>query len=338
MVLQYKCPDCGDDMEFDTNSGMLFCKSCGRKDRIENYTDYPTFSEEDGKQYQCKNCGAVLITDRDTTATKCSFCGAAMILGDRLSGELAPQKVIPFKISKQEAQTAFVKWCKNGYLTPKGFMTGERIKSITGIYVPFWLYDFNGKGEIKATGTKIHRYERGNYIYTETKYYDISRKVELNYQKVPADASEKMNDDLMDKLEPYDYNELKDFQTPYLAGYVAEKYNYTEKELLNRVKPRIETYMSDYIQGTIQGYVTVNITQKHFLIEEERVYYTLFPVWMVCYDYQHSEHIFAMNGQTGKIVGKPPLSKGKITTWFISISAISYIILALIIFIIGGIW
>ena len=32
---------------------------------------------------------------------------------------------------------------------------------------------------------------------------------------------------------------------------------------------------------------------------------------MVYYDYDQSEHTFAMNGQTGKVVGKPPLSFGK---------------------------
>ena len=138
MVIQYKCPDCGSDMLFDSKSGMLQCDSCGRKDRIEDMqnssqhstdepildyetfvdeTNYSTFGNEEANQYQCDNCGAILITDKDTTATTCSFCGSAMVLSDRLSGDLAPAKVIPFKISKEEAQAAFKKWCKGGLLT-----------------------------------------------------------------------------------------------------------------------------------------------------------------------------------------------------------------------------
>src|SRR5690606_25329176 len=132
-------------------------------------------------------------------ATHCSFCGSSVVLGDRLTGKLAPAKVIPFAISKEEAQRAFRKWCRNGRLTPSGFMTGDRIKSITGIYVPFWLYDLDNHIEVHATGTKVRTYMRGEYQYTETQYYDIYRKIRLHYVDVPVDAAEKMNDELMDR-------------------------------------------------------------------------------------------------------------------------------------------
>src|SRR5699024_2793127 len=127
--------------------------SCGRKDNIENFSDEfitTTFSEDEAKEYHCKNCGATIITEAETTATTCSFCGAGVVLADRLSGTMAPAKVIPFTISKEEAMKAFRKWCKNGRLTPKGFMTADRIKNITGIYVPFWLYNLNSKVQVEA--------------------------------------------------------------------------------------------------------------------------------------------------------------------------------------------
>ncbi|HCR39488.1 MAG TPA: hypothetical protein DIW41_01165, partial [Lachnospiraceae bacterium] len=128
---------------------------------------------------------AVIITDTQTTATTCSFCGAGVVLGDRLTGSLAPAKVIPFTISKEQAQEAFVKWCRKGLLTPKDFMTADRIKSITGLYVPFWLYDINGRGEAEAICTRVRTYTRGDWIYTETKYYAVYRKVDLNYERIP---------------------------------------------------------------------------------------------------------------------------------------------------------
>src|SRR5690606_26207903 len=117
-----------------------------------------TFSEDEAKEYYCENCGAHVVTDADTTATHCSFCGAGVVLADRLSGDLAPAKVIPFTISKEEAIAAFKKWCKNGRLTPKGFMSADRIKKITGIYVPFWMYDLNSKAKVSALGTKVRTY------------------------------------------------------------------------------------------------------------------------------------------------------------------------------------
>ncbi len=326
-------------MSYDAELGKLHCESCGREDSIE---DFPTeniqsvFSEEDGKEYHCKNCGAVIMTDADTTATTCSFCGAGVVLGDRLSGKMAPLRIIPFKISREQAIKAFKSWAGNGRLTPKGFMTADRIKKVTGIYVPFWLYDLNSRVQANALCTKVRTYTRGDYIYTETRYYDVYRDINLDYIKLPVDASEKMNDELMDRLEPYNYGDLKEFKTPYLAGYIAEKYNYDEEELLPRAKSKIENYIHSYISSTIAGYSTVSYNSKNIDTSKKSAYYTLLPVWMVYYDYDNSEHTFAMNGQTGKVVGTPPISYSRVAAWFAGIAGSIFIILRIIALVMGG--
>ena len=370
-VINYKCPNCGADMAFDSQTGLLRCGSCGRTDNIEkmagktvsspdgdvtyemneddvnaansafekDYEDpsdsdetssHSTFGEDDAIEYHCNNCGAVLITDAQTTATTCSFCGAGVVIGERLSGSLAPAKVIPFTISKDQAQEAFKKWCRKGLLTPRDFMTADRIKNITGIYVPFWLYDLNGRGEAEATCTRVRTYVSGDWIYTETKFYNVYRKVDLNYSDIPCDASQKMEDNMMDKLEPYQYSNLKDFSMPYLAGFIAEKYDFNDEQMLPRIKDRVSTYVDNYIRSTISGYSSVNFHRKDINIRKKQADYTLMPVWMVCYDYKQAEHNFAMNGQTGKIVGKPPISKAKMAAWFTAISTGSFIIFRLL--------
>ncbi|MHA6251493.1 TFIIB-type zinc ribbon-containing protein [Oceanobacillus sp. CAU 1775] len=339
MVIHYKCPNCGSDMSFDSESGKLSCGNCGRQDNIESFSDEfieTVFEEDEAKEYHCNNCGAVLVTDADTTATKCSFCGAAVVLADRVSGILAPSLVIPFTINKEQAIEAFKKWCRNGRLTPRGFMTANRIKEITGMYVPFWVYDLNSKAKISAVGTKVRTYSRGDYIYTETKFYDVYRDLDINFSRVPADASEKMDDELMDKLEPYDYGSFKDFKTPYLAGYIAEKYNYDDKELLPRVQEKMSGSIDNYIRSTISGYTSVNYKNRDIHTKNAKSLYVLLPVWMLYYDYDKAEHIFAMNGQTGKVVGKPPLSMGKIAAWFGGIAGSTFILMKIITYIVSG--
>lgn len=339
MVIHYKCPNCGDDMAFDSESGNLSCSSCGNKEKIEDFSDEfitSTFSEDEAKEYHCENCGGAVITEAETTATTCSFCGAGVVIGDRLSGDLMPARVIPFTISKEEAMAAFKKWCKNGRLTPNGFMTADRVKGITGIYIPFWLYDLDSKIFIDAIGTKVRTYSRGDYIYTETSYFNVHREIQLDHVKVPVDASEKMKDDIMDKLEPYDYGNLKDFKTPYLAGYIAEKYNYDEKQLYPRVKSKIQGYIESYIQSTVGGYTSVRYDRKDINTKSRRSLYTLMPIWMVYYDYDKQEHTFAMNGQTGKIIGKPPLSMKKIMKWFGGIAGISFVGIKVLALMMGG--
>lgn len=326
-------------MNFDSESGALSCKACGRHENIENYPEElktARFTEDETNEYHCENCGAVLITAAETTAMNCSFCGAGVVIADRLSGQLAPAKVIPFTISKQEATEAFQKWCRKGLLTPKGFMSADRIKSIVGMYVPFWLFDLNSKVQVNAVCTRVRTYTEGDYIYTETKYYDAFRDINLDYVKIPVDASEKMNDELMDKLEPFPYDQLKDFKTPYLAGYLAEKYNFSDEDLLPRAKDRISGYIDSYISSTLTGYHSVNYTNKQIDTKSVKSDYVLLPVWMVSYDYNHSEHTFAMNGQTGKVVGKPPISTSKVAMWFSGIAAGSFLALKCVSFLMGG--
>ena len=213
----------------------------------DEQSNHHTFMEGEVTEYNCKNCGAVLLTDTQTTATKCSFCGAGIVISDRLSGSLAPESVIPFSISKAQAQEAYKKWCRKDLLTPNDFRVADRIKDISGLYVPFWLFDLIGKGEAEATCTRVRTYTRGDWVYKESKYYHVYRKVDLNYLKVPCDASKKMEDTMMDKLEPYSYQNLKNFEMPYLAGYIAEKYDYNDVDLLPRVNNRVQSYVDSYI-------------------------------------------------------------------------------------------
>ena len=347
-------------MEFDASTGMLSCASCGREEPIENIHEDMKIgndniqhneqqqwgnvhsnqdNESASKEYICKNCGAVIFTDADTTATSCSFCGAPVVLSDRLSGSYLPAKVIPFTITKEQATEAFKKWCSKGLLFPDDFKFANRIKSITGMYIPFFLYDLDGHGELNATCTKVKSYSKGDYIYTETSYYNVYREAFVKYNKVPADASEKMNDSLMDKLEPYDYSNLKDFQMPYLAGYLAENYNYNEKDLYPRIQQRVEPYVDSFMKSSIKGYASTRVNYESIQLNPTDTYYTLLPIWMVCYDYQQSEHTFAMNGQTGKIVGTPPIStKKKTIAFFILIGIIFAIELLIEFFMTGGIF
>ncbi|REK74251.1 TFIIB-type zinc ribbon-containing protein [Paenibacillus paeoniae] len=338
-VLDYKCPNCGGEMAFDSASGMLSCGSCGRKDNIEQSSDAPNpsvFAHGEAKEYQCNSCGAVIVTEPETTATMCSFCNSSVVLIDRMAGGFAPAKVIPFAISKAEAQKAFQKWCKNGRLTPGAFMKANRIKGVTGLYVPFWLYDLHSDVEVRAHGTKVRSYTRGDYMYTETQHFDVYRDIVLDYVKVPVDASEKMNDELMDKLEPFPYDQLKNFKTPYLAGFIAEKYNFDDRQLMPRAQHKVDGYIDSYVRSTMSHYHTVTYQSKDVDTTSRKAEHVLLPVWMFHYDYNRKKYTFAMNGQTGKVVGRPPISLGKMTLWFSGIFLASLISVKILSAAMGG--
>lgn len=333
-------------MVYDADTGKLACPSCRARFDIDE-ADGPRQPEpepgtEPGTEpdgtvtYHCNNCGADLMALPETAATTCSFCGAGVVIAERVSGGQAPDGVIPFSISREEAIKAFRKWCRNGLLTPKGFMTADRINSIQGIYVPFWLYDLNARVRVNATCTKVRTYTRGDYLYTETRFYDVYRELDLHYMKVPVDASVNMDDRFMDRLEPYRYDGLKAFKPAYLAGFLAEKYQLTDNELLDRAKSKIRGYIESAIRSSFSGYATVTRTSEDIDTRNVKSRYVLLPVWLVVYDYDNFKHNFVMNGQTGKIVGKPPLSRAKIAAWFGGIAAGTLLVMKTLSWAMGG--
>ena len=336
-TLIYKCPHCGAVLEYDAEKKQMACGHCGStfspEEAIQEETMEESFQEqteqtEQDKEfeqevisYQCPSCGAQILTDANTAATFCTFCGSPAILPSKLSGVFRPANVIPFKISKDQAQEAFKKWCRNGRFTPKDFASPQELEKMTGIYVPFWLFDCSVDGTMDANGTRVRTWRMGDYMYTNTKHYQIRRRAVMSYDKVPADGSMRMEDETMDLLEPYDYKDLQEFQMPYLAGYQAEKYDRTPKDVYPRIQERLNEYTRQKVRDTIHGYTTVNNIRFQNTYRGTNAVYTLLPVWLHRYRYKGKTYQFAMNGQTGKIVGKPPVSETKVGKWFGSIAA-----------------
>ena len=343
MTNVYKCPTCGAPIEFDGKTGKMSCDYCGNSFEVsevnEQYKKYENvtqneetvqkeFCEFDG--YRCDSCGAEVATDEHMAATFCSFCGSPTLIRARLSGVLKPELVIPFKIERKEAIEAYKKWTGKGIITPSGFRKKSTIEKITGMYVPFWLYDYDVDAHVRAVATRTHRDRRGDTVHVHTLHYNIGRNVCAQYEMIPADASEKMDDKAMDMLEPFDYREIKPFEMPYLSGYMAEKYTYTADEMKGRVESRIQQYIYGEARQTIVGYSSVNIVGSNINMKRKRAAYTLMPVWVLNYKYNGKMYSFHMNGQTGKIVGKPPKSWAKVAAIFCAVTASSAGIFALL--------
>ena len=351
MVITYKCPSCGAPMLFDPESQKLSCDHCGTELSAKEYEERygkptlreeteeekaadrmdagPVETEEEGervsyergstmhvKKYHCSSCGAEVVTDETTAASVCGFCGSPTLLEERMEGAKRPERVIPFRVTKEQAAEKFRAWTKRGLFTPAGFRSQSTIDKITGIYVPFWLVDYQANVRLHArcTRTRVTRSKDTEYIYTD--HYDVRRNVDAGYEKIPMDASEKMDDGTMDLLEPFHYQDLKPFELPYLSGYLADVYSYTEKDMEGRGKHRVREYALAAARGSISGYSGVNVVDQRLRIDETGAEYVMLPVWMLNYRYQGKNYQFAINGQTGKLVGTLPLGKGRMLGWW----------------------
>jgi hypothetical protein len=237
-------------------------------------------------------------------------------MSDRLSGMLKPDYVIPFKLDKQAAMEGLKRHLKGKTLLPKVFKQQNHIQEIKGIYVPFWLFDADVEADIHYRASRTRFWRDNRFEYTETKYFSVSRSGNVGFTHVPVDGSTKMADDLMESLEPYDFSEAVDFQTAYLAGYLADKYDVTAKDSIRRANERVKQSTEDVFRSTVHSYDTVETESSSIRLKNGKARYALYPVWLLNTKWHGNQYTFAMNGQTGKFVGNLPVDKGAYWRWF----------------------
>jgi hypothetical protein len=148
--------------------------------------------------------------------------------------------------------------------------------------------------------------------YTETSYYAIRRDMDIDFQKIPVDASEQMPDDVMNLMEPFQYSQLENFAPEYISGFYAEKYNMDSKAVENRARAKMDEDAGKMLRDSVSGYSSVKTLRQDVRVKNSRTRYGLLPIWRYVYTYNNKEYPFYVNGQTGKIVGTAPVSPGRV--------------------------
>jgi len=334
---EYKCPNCGGAITFDSSSQKMLCPFCNTSFELEALIAYDeelknekpsdmTWKFEAAEEWQgnqdgmasyiCNSCGGEIISDTTTAATNCPYCDNPVVIMEQFSSTLRPDYIIPFKLDKNAAKAALKKHTEKRRLLPKIFKDQNHIDDIKGVYVPFWLFDADADASIRYNATKTRHWSDNTRDYTETSYFQLVREGSVGFDQIPVDGSLKMADDLMESIEPFDYSALTGFQTAYLAGFLADKYDVGADESVQRVNKRVEKSTASAFAGTISGYN--NVTAEHIRINLRNgsAKYALLPVWMLNTTWQGKKYTFAMNGQTGKLVGDLPLDKSAYWRWF----------------------
>ena len=188
--------------------------------------------------------------------------------------------------------------------------------------MPFWLFEADADAHIRYKATRVRRWSSGNYDYTETSHYSVIRGGNLGFDWVPVDGSSKMEDDLMESIEPFDLSGAVDFQTAYLSGYLADKYDVTAEQSVERANQRVRNSTQDAFAATVQGFDSVVPVSSSIQLQNGKAKYALYPVWLLNTNWNGKKFTFAMNGQTGKLVGDLPLDKGAYRKWLVGLSAV----------------
>lgn len=356
-ITNYQCPNCTGPLRFDGASGKLVCDYCdstytveevealfeGKNEAAEaaaaNFEQQALSNEIPGewdmdqagsdwgadaarmRAYNCPSCGAELICDSTTAAMSCPYCGNPTIVPGQLGGTKKPDVIIPFKMDKQAAIAALQQHYKGKRLLPKAFAEASHLEEIKGVYVPFWLFDARVDARMSFNTTRTHTHTSSTEIITETDHFVVQRGGSIRFQSVPVDGSTKMPDAHMDAIEPFDYSDLRPFSLSYLPGFLADKYDVSQDESRRRADARVRQSAEQAVRNTVDGYETCTTTFKDLRVFPERVRYALLPVWMLSTQWNGQNFLFAMNGQTGKLIGDLPVDKKKLAMWCAGIFA-----------------
>ncbi len=345
-IVSYKCPNCGASIPYDASSGKLKCDHCSTEYDVDTLKDLMneenvgednvTFSSKksekvriDGKvAYSCPACGGEVIGDENMSACVCPYCGNTIIDASQFDDILRPELIVPFSLDIEAAREKYSEYLKGKWALPNDFKINNVIDKLSGMYVPYWLFDANVSAKARFRTSRVRTFRHGDYVTTETSYYLVYRDGKATFDKVPVDGSSKLDDSLLDALEPFDYSKSVDFNSAYLSGFLADKYDEDENETFNKANKRIKSSMFSMLSRSVIGYNTVAFESGSVSYSNSYARYALLPVYIFSTTYHGKVYNFAMNGQSGKFAGDLPMDVKKVVLTILIVFIVSFLITA----------
>lgn len=326
-ITNKKCPNCGATVTFDPKTGKMHCDYCGYSCELPKSEDENAIVELDfnaamnkesfewgaqKKSVECKQCGAVTIYDALETAAICPFCGSTNVMPAANEKTIAPGGICPFTVTKMTAGMNFLHWLKKKWFTPRKAKKCAYPESMKGVYLPYWTYDTETTSNFSArAGYDRTVKDRDGKSRTETDW----RRVSGVYQEFIDDqtvmASNREENSVVKRCEPFKLSKLVPYTPQVLAGFAAERYSIgleegwktAQDKIHNKLSSHIESYVKsewrcDRVSSVNFSTIYSNITYKYILL----------PAWISSFKYKDKIYQFAVNGQTGKVGGKAPVS------------------------------
>ena len=363
MAKKYSCKNCGAELYFDPKSGRLHCDYCGSEYDPSDYDFTPeeekrgdaaiqqesdaetgeasapaegesatddSVSTDDLVVYRCPNCGAEVITSKKTVATTCVYCNRAITLTGNVSGTFRPDALLPFVKERKEVEGAYRDLCRRSFLTPRLFTSENQIKKIKGMYIPYWLYTFDGEADARIRAERVRVHMSGDDEVTETSRYLVHEKGSGHFQRIPADAMKEIDNEMMDSIEPFDFSRLVPFNPAYLAGFYAQQWDESSSANEPRAKARAKTALTEELMSHVGPFTTTMTESENYEWKNQSIEQVMIPVWMMYTEYRGKPYVFGMNGQTGKMMGTIPTDPGRLA----EVGAAAFVIVQLILMLI----
>lgn len=355
MVLEYKCPSCGGAVSFNSVSQKMKCPYCESEFQVSTIKKYQealegkdSIDEIETKRevwrddrlssYVCSSCGGEIIANAKLVSSFCPFCSNNVIFQDKLTGQFKPDLIIPFSLNKESAFDCYLSSIKGMKLLPDSFFKKELLDTIKGIYVPYWAFSATCTGFKVFRGINVKEYKDSDSVHTVKNVYYLHRSGTMSFSNIALDASSDFTDQIMDEIGPYDFKKAVKYDSAYLAGFYADKYDVSQSSLKSKVVARVKESFDRFLRSSIDAeYGKVeSANSSNVKIEKTTAKYALLPVYVLNIKWNNKSYRFYINGQTGKAKGEYPVSKRKkafYSVLYFSIAVLtSFLFLSLIYF------
>lgn len=314
-IMNNKCPKCGAELVLDNNKLKCdYCKS--------------NFSLEKIKEYTCLSCGVSMVSSNDLKS--CIYCNSKDIKEKEFNFKNDIEYIIPFKTTKQDAIDAFKKLCKQKWFMPKSFNVNKKCQEIKQLYIPVLLCDYDTTGVIETECEDISTWKSKGYKYTKMDKYKSTRGGNISFEKILVNISNKFKDEILDIINPYDLNELKEFDENIYSEILIEKSNKQKDDLINKVNEKTKNYFKEEMKKDIKGYEQIKETDSSINLYNLKISTVLLPVWFLNIKYKKKTYTFVMNGQTSKINNNTPIDKTRVIFLWICMFIIIFVLLLLL--------
>ena len=324
-----KCPQCGGTLDFNPATGELICTYCNATVDIEDdeqarakeldFREAENGASRDwGAQTRtviCKNCGAETVYDAETVSGECPYCGSNQVMEAGGEDVMAPGGVCPFTVTNETAYGCFSKWLKGKIFCPSAAKKAAKAGKMSGIYLPYWTFDAQTHSNYTARYGKERTVRRGKETKVVIHWYNTRGSYDCFINDELICASVNHDKAMLESIEPFDTEQNLEYKPEYLAGFASERYTVG----LSDAWVQAQDEMRDKIAGDIREKISRQYHTNH--VDSIRFHtnysgvtykYLLLPVWLSSFNYKGKNYRFMVNGRTGRVGGKYPVSPWRV--------------------------
>lgn len=285
---------------------------------------------------QCQSCGAQLVVAEESRTTVCPYCAAPSVVERPASLDRpAPTFVLGFALGHEAAGGRVKQWLGSRNPWSHSGLKRAALQDVKGVYVPAYLYsaraDSSYRASIGEDYTETETYtttENGRRVtktrtVTKTEWRPLYGEHSEWVPDVLVTASRGLSNVELEALEPFDLRVLARYTPGLVAGWVAEEPSLVRDESLRLARQEALARVGRRLEGFLPGDSHRELRHDTRL-EAESLELCLVPVWVLAARYAPDKPPLrvVVNGQSGEVYGKAPLSWVKVLLTVLAVLAL----------------